>query len=84
MIFDLQNDIPFPAPKKPTFTFIDLFVGIGGFRLAMQNLGGECAYTSKWDEQAKKTYHANFGEIPFGDITKKETQEFIRTMTSCF
>ena len=77
LIFDLQNDIPFPAPKKPTFTFIDLFAGIGGFRLAMQNLGGKCVYTSEWDEQAKKTYHANFGEIPFGDITKKENKEFI-------
>ena len=77
LIADLQNDIPFPAPKKPTFTFIDLFAGIGGFRLAMQNLGGKCVYTSEWDEQAKKTYHANFGEIPFGDITKKETKEFI-------
>ena len=77
LIFDLQNEIPFPAPKKPTFTFIDLFAGIGGFRLAMQNLGGKCVYTSEWDEQAKKTYHANFGEIPFGDITKKENKEFI-------
>ena len=67
MIFDLQNEIPFPAPKKPTFTFIDLFAGIGG----------KCVYTSEWDEQAKKTYHANFGEIPFGDITKKETKELI-------
>lgn len=77
MIFDYQQDVPFPAPIKPKFKFIDLFAGIGGFRLAMQNLGGKCIYTSEWDEKAKKTYHANFGEIPFGDITKEETKSFI-------
>ena len=77
MIFDLQKEIPFPAPAKPKFKFIDLFAGIGGFRLAMQNLGGKCVYTSEWDEQAKKTYQANFGEVLFGDITKGETKKFI-------
>ena len=45
---------PFPAPKNPKFTFIDLFAGIGGFRMAFQNLGGECVFSSEWDEQAKK------------------------------
>lgn len=77
MLFDFQKEIPFPAPKNPKFTFIDLFAGIGGFRMAMQSLGGKCIYTSEWDEQAKKTYAANFGEIPFGDITKEETKKFI-------
>lgn len=77
MIFDFQKEIPFPAPAKPKFKFIDLFAGIGGFRLAMQHLGGKCVYTSEWDEQAKKTYQANFGEVPFGDITKEETKKFI-------
>lgn len=77
MLFDFQKDIPFPAPKNPKFTFIDLFAGIGGFRMAMQSLDGKCVYTSEWDEQAKKTYAANFGEIPFGDITKEETKQFI-------
>lgn len=77
MLFDFQKEIPFPAPKNPKFTFIDLFAGIGGFRIAMQSLGGKCVYTSEWDEQAKKTYAANFGEIPFGDITKEETKQFI-------
>lgn len=77
MIFDFQKEIPFPAPTKPKFKFIDLFAGIGGFRLAMQNLGGKCVYTSEWDEQAKKTYQANFGEVPFGDITKEEAKKFI-------
>ncbi len=77
MLFDFSRNIPFPAPKNPKFTFIDLFAGIGGFRLALQNLGGKCVYTSEWDEKAKLTYEANFGEVPFGDITKKETKRFI-------
>jgi DNA (cytosine-5)-methyltransferase 1 len=76
LLFESQN-VPFPPPQKPTFKFIDLFAGIGGFRLAMQEVGGKCVFTSEWDEQAKKTYHANFGEVPFGDITKEETKSFI-------
>ncbi len=69
--------IPFPAPKHPKFRFIDLFAGIGGFRLALQNLGGKCIYASEWDEKAKQTYRANFGEVPFGDITKERTKAYI-------
>ncbi|MEI7597432.1 MAG: DNA cytosine methyltransferase [Bacteroidota bacterium] len=70
-------DVPFPTPKDYTFKFIDLFAGIGGFRLAMQNLGGKCVFTSEWDKEAQRTYRANFGEVPFGDITKEETKKFI-------
>ena len=77
MLFDFKKDVPFPEPAKPKFKFIDLFAGIGGFRIAMQSLGGKCVFTSEWDEQAKKTYEANFGEVPFGDITKEETKKFI-------
>lgn len=77
MLFNFKNDVPFPEPKNPKFKFIDLFAGIGGFRIAMQSLGGKCVFTSEWDEQAKKTYEANFGEVPFGDITKEETKKFI-------
>lgn len=77
MLFDFREDIPFPELEKPKFKFIDLFAGIGGFRIAMQELGGKCIFTSEWDEQAKKTYEANFGEVPFGDITKAETKRFI-------
>lgn len=77
MLFDFKDDIPFPSPKSPKFKFIDLFAGIGGFRIAMQNLGGKCVFSSEWDEQAKKTYKTNFGEVPFGDITKEETKSFI-------
>jgi DNA (cytosine-5)-methyltransferase 1 len=77
LIFDLNKSIPFPAPEKPKFKFIDLFAGIGGFRLALQNLGGKCVFTSEWDKFSKQTYKANFGEIPFGDITKDKTKNYI-------
>jgi DNA (cytosine-5)-methyltransferase 1 len=70
-------DVPFPTPQNYKFKFIDLFAGIGGFRLAMQNLGGKCVFTSEWDKEAQRTYRANFGEVPFGDITKEETKKFI-------
>ncbi|SIS71769.1 DNA (cytosine-5)-methyltransferase 1 [Zobellia uliginosa] len=76
-LFDFKNDVPFPEPKKPKFKFIDLFAGIGGFRLALQNLGGKCVFTSEWDRYSKITYEANFGEVPFGDITKEETKNYI-------
>jgi DNA (cytosine-5)-methyltransferase 1 len=60
--------------KKPTkagdFTFIDLFAGIGGTRLGFESVGGECVFTSEWDKHAQKTYAANFGVLPHGDITK--------------
>ncbi len=68
---------PFPGPEKPKFTFIDLFAGIGGFRMALQNLGGQCVFSSEWDAQAQKTYFANYGEVPFGDITKESTKKYI-------
>ena len=69
LLFEVEN-VPFTTPKNYTFKFIDLFAGIGGFRLAMQNLGGKCVFTSEWDKEAQKTYKINFGEVPFGDITK--------------
>ncbi|QJW92504.1 DNA (cytosine-5-)-methyltransferase (plasmid) [Spirosoma taeanense] len=63
-------DVPFPTPKTAKFKFIDLFAGIGGLRLAYQNLGGKCVFTSEWHPASQQTYAANFGEVPFGDITK--------------
>ncbi len=59
------------------FTFIDLFAGIGGFRLALQNLGGECVFSSEWNSSARKTYFNNYGEIPFGDITESKNRDLI-------
>ena len=76
LLFEVES-VPFPTPEKPKFTFIDLFAGIGGFRIAMQNLGGKCLFTSEWDKEAQRTYRANFGEVPFGDITKEETKTYI-------
>lgn len=70
-------DVPFQTPNSPKFTFIDLFAGIGGFRMAFQNLGGECVFSSEWDEAARKTYFTNYGEVPFGDITKETTKSRI-------
>ena len=69
--------VPFPEPNQPEFTFIDLFAGIGGFRVAMQSLGGKCVFTSEWDEKSQLTYKANFGDAPFGDITKEITKQYI-------
>lgn len=78
--YSLFNDlisVPFPSPANPKFTFIDLFAGIGGFRMALQNLGGQCVFSSEWDAQAQKTYFANYGEVPFGDITSENTKQYI-------
>ena len=55
---------------RPKFTFVDLFAGIGGFRIAAESLGGKCVFSSEWDKQSQATYWVNFGEIPQGDITK--------------
>ena len=70
-------NVPFPDPDPARFTFIDLFAGMGGFRLAMQAQGGKCVFSSEWNKYAQKTYLANFGEMPFGDITKESTKSYI-------
>ena len=57
------------------FTFIDLFAGIGGIRIAFERNGGKCVFTSEFDEQCQKMYEANFGEKPSGDITKINAEE---------
>ncbi len=51
-------------------TFIDLFAGLGGFRIALESLGANCVYSNDWDEPVQKVYAENFGDIPEGDITK--------------
>jgi DNA (cytosine-5)-methyltransferase 1 len=71
-----ELDLFIPPPIKSSkvlnskFTFIDLFAGIGGFRIAFEELGGGCVFSSEWDKYCQKTYQVNFGEIPHGDITK--------------
>jgi len=54
--------------NKQSFTFIDLFAGIGGTRIAFEKAGGKCIFTSEWDKHSQMTYYANFGEMPHGDI----------------
>lgn len=76
-LFNDVHNAPFKCVENPTFTFIDLFAGIGGFRLAMQAQGGRCVFSSEWNEFSQKTYYANYGELPFGDITKESTKQLI-------
>ncbi len=55
---------------RDNIKFIDLFAGIGGFRIALEKVGAKCVFSSEWDKYARQTYQANFNKIPFGDITK--------------
>lgn len=71
--FDLFREfyqVPFPSPKTYDHTFIDLFAGIGGIRIPFDEMGYQCLFSSEWDAKACQTYFANFGTVPFGDITK--------------
>lgn len=61
--------------QKTKFEFIDLFAGIGGMRLGFEAAGGKCIYSSEWDDFCKKTYEANFGVRPDGDITKVDAKK---------
>ena len=58
------------AVKDRQFTFIDLFAGIGGMRIAFERAGGHCVYSNEWNKYSQQTYFANFGEQPEGDITQ--------------
>lgn len=58
------------VPELTSFSFIDLFAGIGGMRIAFENVGGHCVYSNEWNKYSQQTYFANFGEQPDGDITK--------------
>jgi DNA (cytosine-5)-methyltransferase 1 len=57
--------------------FIDLFCGLGGFRVAVEKLhrNNECVFSCDFDSDSQKSYEANFGEKPFGDITKIHASE---------
>lgn len=69
-LFAGMQDVPFRTKQPSKFKFIDLFAGIGGIRLPFTEMGGDCVFSSEWDAAACKTYIGNFGDIPFGDITK--------------
>lgn len=70
-------NVPFPNPQQGKHTLIDLFAGIGGIRLPFNEMGYRCVFSSEWDKYAQQTYLANFGEMPFGDITKETTKKYI-------
>jgi len=67
--------VPFPSNPEYKFTFIDLFCGIGGLRIAFQNIFGKCVFSSDINVFARKTYEKNFGEIPRGDITQIDSDK---------
>lgn len=58
------------SDENASFTFIDLFAGIGGMRIAFERTGGHCVYSSEWNKYSQQTYRANFAEQPEGDITQ--------------
>lgn len=71
----ISSSFPLARPAKPVrFSFIDLFAGIGGFRLGLQRAGGQCLFSCEWNKYARQTYYANFGELPSGDITLEATK----------
>lgn len=70
----LEVGFPFPPPEDAFFTFVDLFAGIGGFRLAMQSRGGRCVFSSEIDRYACRTYAANYGVLPYGDIKRDDVK----------
>ena len=73
---EIRKNAPFADNRpKGDFRFVDLFAGIGGIRLPFQQAGGQCVFTSEWDKFAQKTYAANFGEQPSGDITKVNAKD---------
>jgi DNA (cytosine-5)-methyltransferase 1 len=61
-----EDSAEYQAKRK--LRFIDLFCGIGGFRIAFERAGAECVFSSDWDKHSQITYEANFGEKPHGDI----------------
>ena len=69
-LFAGYMDVPFAPHTEARHTFIDLFAGIGGIRLPFDELGYNCVFSSEWDAKACKTYSANFGVVPYGDMTK--------------
>ena len=60
--------------EEAKFSFIDLFAGIGGMRIAFESHGGDCVYSNEWNKYCQQTYFANFGEQPDGDITKVDAR----------
>lgn len=78
MLFTKKKNI-----NNPKFTFIDLFAGIGGFRIALENIEGKCVFSSEIDNECIKTYAVNFGEYPSGDINKIKLRDIPKHDVLC-
>ncbi|HNS61427.1 MAG TPA: DNA (cytosine-5-)-methyltransferase [Anaerolineales bacterium] len=74
-LFSVSSKIEGIVPDSIPFKFVDLFAGIGGFRIALTKLGGKCVFSSEWDKYSQKTYKNWFGEIPHGDVRNIEPLE---------
>ena len=74
MSFLARQDDP-KQSQNERFTFIDLFAGIGGMRIAYEQAGGHCVYSNEWNKYSQQTYFANFGDQPDGDITKVDASK---------
>ena len=77
------KEMPKQKLNKKTFSFIDLFAGIGGFRLALEDSGGTCVFSSEWDANSQDVYLKNFAELPHGDITKIKEKEIPKHDVLC-
>lgn len=81
MVAAALREIVSGQPQPDThgsFTFIDLFAGIGGMRAGFERAGGKCVFTCEWNQWAKRTYVANFGldeERFAGDIVQVSTDD---------
>jgi DNA (cytosine-5)-methyltransferase 1 len=82
MVMVMKQNIP-ETIQENEFLFIDLFAGIGGFRIALEELRGKCIFSSEWDKKAQETYNANFNESPVGDITKISENEIPKHDVLC-
>lgn len=71
----VNRNIAKKTEEKTAFTFIDLFAGIGGMRIAYESAGGKCVYSNEWNKYCQQTYFSNFGEQPDGDITKVDAKD---------
>ena len=73
-VIKMLNEKETVSHSDKRFTFIDLFAGIGGMRIAFESAGGACVYSNEWNKYSQQTYYANFGEQPDGDITKVDAK----------
>ena len=80
---DREDLLPNSHAHEKVFRFIDLFCGIGGFRLAFERAGGKCVFSSDWDKYSRITYAANHGEVPHGDINSIPIQEIPKFNILC-